>query len=68
MSLYISINKRPSISICALKFSRRRSNKTLPVGFFGTSFTASLTGNGDEITGKLIRRDREERKTQQSYL
>ena len=27
-----------------------------------------MTGNGDEITEKLIRRDREERKTQQSYL
>ena len=68
MSLYIAINKRPSISICALKLSRRRSHKILPVGFFSTSFTASMTGNGDEITEKLIRRDREERKTQQSYL
>ena len=37
MSVYITINKRPSISICALKFSSRGSNDILHVWFFGTS-------------------------------
>ena len=62
MSVYISINKRPSISICVLKFSSRRSNEILGISFCSTSFTASMTGNRDEITDKLITSTRSQRK------
>lgn len=62
MSVYISINKRASISIYVLKFSGRRSNEILDIGFFRISFTAFMTDNRDKITEKLIRSTRSRRK------
>lgn len=54
MLVYIFINKRLFIFICVLKFSSRRFNKILFVGFFGISFIVIMIGNGDKIMEKLI--------------